>query len=121
MNESYTFRKSLRLLTTHDFKSGFDKASIKHSTQHLLMLAHTTPLPQPRLGLVIPKKNIRLAVDRNRIKRLLRETFRLQQHQLQTLDVVVLARKSLSNVSDDQLFSLLTKHWRQLQKKASKQ
>jgi ribonuclease P protein component len=42
-----------------------------------------------RLGLVIPKKAVRHAVRRNRIRRWARETFRLNQHRLPSCDVVV--------------------------------
>jgi ribonuclease P protein component len=42
-----------------------------------------------RLGLVVPKRIVARAVDRNRIKRICREAFRLDQRQLAGEDVVV--------------------------------
>lgn len=42
-----------------------------------------------RLGLIIPKRQVPLAVDRNRIKRLLREWFRHRQGRLGGRDLVV--------------------------------
>lgn len=50
--------------------------------------------PQARLGIVVAKKNVRLAVARNKIKRVLRETFRQQQQLLNGLDVVVVVKKN---------------------------
>ena len=50
--------------------------------------------PRPRLGLAISKKVTRLAVDRNRFKRIARETFRLEQQGLDNWGFVVMARKS---------------------------
>ncbi|KAA0444693.1 MAG: ribonuclease P protein component [Candidatus Thioglobus sp.] len=47
---------------------------------------------KPRLGLAISKKFCRLAVDRNRLKRIARETFRLQKQNLNNLDFVVLTK-----------------------------
>ena len=47
----------------------------------------------PRLGLAISKKIIRKAVDRNRVKRMIRESFRLNQQQLGCFDIVVLAKR----------------------------
>ena len=54
------------------------------------MLARNNSLDYARLGLVTSKKKAKRAVDRNLVKRLARETFRLHQHQLGGLDVLVL-------------------------------
>ncbi len=50
-------------------------------------------LNRPRLGLVVGKKTAKLAVQRNYMKRVLREFFRLNQHQLPSLDLVVQVQK----------------------------
>ncbi len=51
-------------------------------------MAAPNGLQHARLGLIIPKRIIAHAVSRNRVKRLLREGFRLRQHDLQGLDIV---------------------------------
>ena len=43
----------------------------------------------PRLGLLVTRKHAARAVERNRIKRCLREAFRLEQERLGPLDVLV--------------------------------
>ncbi|MFN2645863.1 MAG: ribonuclease P protein component [Burkholderiales bacterium] len=43
----------------------------------------------PRLGILISRKHAALAVDRNRIKRCIREAFRMEQESLQGLDLLV--------------------------------
>lgn len=43
---------------------------------------------QARLGLIVPKRVLPRAVDRNRVRRLLREWFRLRQFELSGLDVI---------------------------------
>jgi len=43
----------------------------------------------PRLGIVISRKHAAAAVERNRIKRCIREAFRLEQQSLDALDVLV--------------------------------
>ncbi|MEQ8800483.1 MAG: ribonuclease P protein component, partial [Haliea sp.] len=73
---SASFGKSRRLLTASQYRAVFDDAAVKVSHRNLLLLARITDHPQSRLGLVIAKKNVRKAVQRNRIKRVARELFR---------------------------------------------
>jgi len=43
----------------------------------------------PRLGLIVPKRVFPRAVDRNRMKRVLRELFRAQQERLGSRDILI--------------------------------
>ena len=49
-------------------------------------------LSHPRLGLAVAVKTAGSGVARNRMRRLVRESFRLAQHQLPAIDVVVAAK-----------------------------
>lgn len=55
--------------------------------------AKPNSLAHPRLGLIVAGKVVRHAVERNRVKRLLREVFRARQRDLAGLDLVVRLRK----------------------------
>lgn len=112
------FGKSLRLLDSSDFQRVFDNAPFRASHQYFLILSRPNQLPQPRLGLVIAKKHISLSVQRNRIKRLVREEFRHQQESLAGLDVIVLSRKGLAEMSNDQFRHHLAQQWQRILKKA---
>lgn len=68
------------------------------SSTSLLFLASRNDLGFNRLGLVISKKNLPRAVDRNRVKRVIRESFRTRQ--LPGLDVVALARSPIRYEQD---------------------
>ena len=59
------------------------------------MQLHSMPSDSgPRLGVIVGRHAWPRAVDRNRFRRLVRETFRVLQHRLQQRDYVVRARKS---------------------------
>lgn len=78
------------------------------------LLARPNGLGHARLGLAIAKRHVRTAVGRNRVKRQVRETFRLQQQRLAGLDVVVLARAGLASGDRAALRSALERQWRRL-------
>lgn len=119
-NHGNAFTKSMRLLNSKDFQTVFDDAPLRTSHQHFLFLARTNPFDHPRLGLVIAKKHIRHAVDRNRMKRLIRETFRAKQQQLAGIDVIVLARKGMNDVTNAVLIEHLNGQWDRLIRRLQK-
>ena len=55
-----------------------------------------------RLGMMIAKRHCRLAVRRNRIKRQIREYFRLHQSTLPNVDIVFLLRASTGSITDEE-------------------
>ncbi len=85
-----------------------------------MALACPNGLDHPRLGLVFSKKNVRRAVDRNRLKRLTRESIRLQQHQLPAVDIVVLARRDAVGLDSATLHRQLSGMWRRLERDVRK-
>jgi ribonuclease P protein component len=68
----------------------------------------------------IAKKNVRLSVQRNRVKRNIRETFRHYQHPLQGSDVLVLARRGLDQLDNKEMQEICNQLWHQLEKRAEK-
>ena len=58
------------------------------------------PAGRPRLGILISRKHAARAVDRNRIKRCIREAFRLEQERLGAIDLLVRPPYSLRAASD---------------------
>jgi ribonuclease P protein component len=65
-----------------------------------------------RLGLAVSKKHSRKATARNRIKRIVRESFRQHQGQLTGLDVVVMSQPDTEAATNRELFDSLAAHWR---------
>jgi ribonuclease P protein component len=66
----------------------------------------------PRLGLSIATRAFGTAVARNRVKRLGRESFRLNQHSLPPVDVTVSARDAARSAKPSELRASLDAHWK---------
>lgn len=115
--KGFRFRPGHRLLTPRDFQAVFDGAQCKVVHPPFLMLIRANVNSQPRLGLVMAKKKVRLAVERNRLKRLIRTSFRLHQHELPAADVVFVARQGLDQLDNAAFLALLDKAWQQLNRR----
>lgn len=59
--------------------------------------------PAARLGLAISKKHARRSVDRNRIKRVAREAFRVRRQSLPPVDIIVLSRAGIAGAEPAEL------------------
>lgn len=116
----YSFPKPNRLLNAADYKAVFDNAAIKVSCRYFLILAIKNNGLRPRLGLVIAKKNVAKAVQRNRVKRMIREYFRLHPEPVAGLDLVIMARKDVDTLQSSQLRERLGTLWKDLGAKANR-
>ena len=112
----FGFGRNLRLLKPAEYKRVFDSAT-RVATRYLTLLARPNDLGHPRLGLAISRKSVRSAVNRNRIKRQVRESFRLNQELLGGIDVVIMARGGIEAWDWQELRSTLDDKWRELKKR----
>jgi ribonuclease P protein component len=81
--------------------------------------AHPTEKSAARLGLAVAVKTAGNGVERNRIRRVIRESFRLHQHELPALDLVVNARARVRGASSAQLRAQLEPLWREVRNKCA--
>ena len=115
VSDSYKFPATFRLKTASDIDAVF-QAGQKIAANNFVVLVNTNKLNHPRLGTMIAKRKVKHAVDRNRIKRIIRESFRLQQHDLKNYDIIVLATKDIDKLPNEQLQQCLAKIWPKLAK-----
>ena len=90
---------------------------MRSADDQFTVLARANGLPVARLGLAIARKHIKTAVARNRVKRVIRESFRAEATELRGLDFVVMARCNLSGTENARLRTSLRKHWTRLRRK----
>lgn len=116
----FGFGKSLRLLDSADFSRVFSQTEVRVACPAMLIIATCNSCDHARLGLVVPKKQVKLATGRNAIKRVIRESFRLRQHSLPFMDIVVIARRELGKLDQTELAALLNKQWSRLERKSTR-
>ena len=110
----YSFTGKDRLLNAREFSRVFDSADARASHRYVLLLAAGNQLPHNRLGLIVAKKNVKLAIQRNRFKRVTREFFRQCPGTDDGLDVIVLARKGVDQLDNASLSTILRQQWQKL-------
>lgn len=107
----FVFKKQQRLLKKIEYDHVFDQAK-KIVTAEFILLYRKNNLGYARLGLALSKKMIAKAHDRNRIKRILRESFR--QRSLPAVDMVFLARTGIAKKSNADININLSNAWERL-------
>ena len=114
------FSRQSRLLKPAEFKLVFQQA-VRSRDDSFRVLARVNNKNRHRLGMAISKKACAKAVGRNRIKRVVRESFR--QHiasvsQENALDFVVMSTNLTGDQSNTTLDQSISAHWQRLIKKA---
>ena len=132
-----SFKKNHRLLNSKNYKTVFDGVEYKQGGGYFTFLSKENQLSRSRLGIVAAKKHIPLAVNRNKIKRAIRESFRhhragvynnsyevntddclIEQEKLKMFfDTVVLVKAKANLLSNIELKKELEKQWLKLSRK----
>ncbi len=110
------FGRDRRLPDKAAFDRVFSGATLRLSQHPFLLLAVPGTAGCSRLGMVIGKRHARRAVDRNRIRRQVRESFR-QRSIEPALDLVILARPGAGDCSTAMLASSISGLWARLERR----
>ena len=99
-NGGADFARCRRLTQAREFEQVIRRHQINLVAGPLRIRARTNTLAHARIGIVVPKKGTPTAVRRNRVKRIIREQFRLMAEHLPNLDIVI---QVFSDIQDEHL------------------
>jgi|HubBroStandDraft_4_1064222.scaffolds.fasta_scaffold1014393_1 ribonuclease P protein component len=102
-----------RMRRPAEFKRAY-AAGKRLGNEFFTVSAQANGLTSPRLGMSIAARILRRAVDRNRLRRLIRESFRLYQHSLPPLDIVIGVRAGVLSADNASLRSSVEKIWQKI-------
>ncbi|NEV63443.1 ribonuclease P protein component [Thiorhodococcus minor] len=109
--------RALKLTQPREFRRVFAEPS-RAAKPGYVLLYRPNGLETARLGLAISKKCARRAVDRNRLKRIARESFRRNRERLPCVDIVVLCARGATTMPSRRLFDTLEQAWATIRKSA---
>lgn len=107
------FPKYHRLVKSEQYIRVFSKPDRFIGVGYFL-LSRANGLGFARLGLAISKRNFPRSVDRNRIKRIVRESFREVFFYLPSVDIIFLCSKDSIVLSNHLLRANLEKSWKKI-------
>jgi ribonuclease P protein component len=110
----YTFTKDKKLVSSNDFKKLFESNN-KVKTENFVIFVLKNNLNMPRLGVIVKRNAKCNSIKRNRIKRLVRETFRLEQYEFKiNSDILVSVYKDCSGSKQQDIAGEINSAWAKL-------
>lgn len=108
------FPRGARLLSAADYQQVFRRHRRYANDAWLLLVHRKQGGGDARVGLAIAKKKARRSVDRSRLKRVVRESFRHQRSYLTGLDIVVMNTPLSASLPRSALRERLDALWREI-------
>jgi len=82
-----------------------------HRNPLFVLVSQANEAQKGRLGITVSKKVSKKAVERNRLKRQIRETYRYCHAQLPSEDIVIIARAKAAKADNKTIREMLTTLW----------
>jgi ribonuclease P protein component len=114
--ERLTHSKERRLRSKREFDAVYAHGR-RFGNSFFGVTVHLNDKGWPRLGLAVAVKTAGNAVERNRIRRTIRESFRLHRHEIPALDLVVSARARARGTVAGELRAQLESLWLEVRTK----
>ena len=109
------FPRANRLTRPDEFRRVFQKGRHRRiQVDGIFSRVRESLHPHARLGLAISKRSLKRAVDRNRVKRLVRESFRHHFEQLPAVDIVIMSETKLASMDNAVILHQLGMLWERL-------
>lgn len=101
----------MKISDSRDFSWVFSSGKRTSKFGGIIVITVKNSVEYPRLGLAIAKKHIKLSCHRNRLKRIIRNSFRLNQLLFTKIDIVVLSLADINQHTFEQIQVSLERHW----------
>ena len=86
----------------------------------MTLVVRPNGLERPRLGLAVARRVLSRAIDRHRLKRQVRESFRHDIERLGGLDIVVIANPGVEKMTSKRFREMLSRQWERAVRVASR-
>ncbi len=113
MRGRLTLPAQRRLRRKSDFEAAYARGR-RFGNGFFAVTAKPNDIGAARVGLAVSVKNAGSAVERNRLRRIIRESFRLHQHELPAVDIVVSARGRARDTAGAELHASLIALWKKV-------
>lgn len=110
-----SFPVRARLSTPTDFHRVFSRPRRMFGAGYTLLI-RVNDLGRPRLGLAISKRRASRAAQRNRLKRIARESFRRASADLPPVDIIAQCSRGATELSNKRLHDTLVQAWASIRK-----
>ncbi|WP_020393643.1 ribonuclease P protein component [Thiolinea disciformis] len=111
---AFSYPRSYRITRASEFQRVFERGLHRRiSVIGLLVRVRESTSGRARLGFALSKRSLKRAVDRNRVKRLTRESFRLHYSQLPAVDFVILSQAEVAGLDNTAILLQLDLLWQQ--------
>lgn len=117
VTDRFAFSRCYRLTEAHEFQQVFARARRSADRFFTILYAAGTH-SEARLGFAVARKKFPHAVTRNRLRRIVRESFRHQRTTLGPIDIIILPQHAAGKAANDELFASLAQHWQRLRRAA---